>query len=468
MEKETLITTSAQTAPTLIYGVTTKREKIAYSLGDVGCNFIWSFASAFLTLYYTDSVGLSAAFLGTMMLIARILDGASDIAMGAVIEKTRTRWGKARPWILIACVPFALSLVLIMNVPGSLSEQGKNAYAFLSYIFMAVICYTIVNLAYHAMLPRISLNQQDRSVISGLRTFLTLMLVLLLNIVTPLLLESFGGQKSQRAWTIVSSAYALIALGLLLITFFGTKEKVELRSEVKAEKIPLIVSLKAVATNKYFYLVLALFVVNYISAGLTGVGLYYARDVLGDVNFFGLISLAGVSPMLIGIPLIPFLFKKFGKRNSIRFGFALCILGGLLTLTNPTNAGVYLASSVIKGFGGIPFIVAMFTLSADITDYGEWKSGIRAEGFAYSCTTFGIKLGTGVGSAMLGWILAWGRYDADAAVQSEPAINAMILLAVVIPLVISAIQLILIQFWDLDKHLPDIQKDLQERKLQKG
>lgn len=444
--------------------VTNTREKISYALGDVGCNFIWSFTASFLTLYYTDCVGLSAAFIGTMMLMSRLLDGLSDIGMGVVIEKTQTRWGKARPWILFASMPFAISLILIMNIPGGLTSQGKNIYAFITYIFMVVICYTIVNLSYHAMLARITISQEDRNVISVVRMTLVLVSILILNTITPQVLNLVGGIKEQKAWSTVALIYASIAFVLLLICFFGTKEKVDTGEKEQSEKLPLSTSLKAIATNKYFYITALLFVCCYLVQGLNGVGIYYARDILGNTNLFGMMSIAQMVPMLIGIPLMPLLFKKFGKMQVIRGGFMISIIGSLMVLLNPYHVILYMTATVLKGIGSIPFSVAMFTLAADLVDFGEWKSGIRAEGFAYSGTSFGMKVGTGLGAALLGWLLSWGHYDASLTQQMQSAKDAMIIIAVIIPLTLSIIQLGLTLLWDLDKKYPNIQSELEARR----
>ena len=148
----------------------TTLEIILYGLGDVGVNIIWALPSSFLMLYYTDSVGISAAYIGTMMLICRLFDGVSDILMGVIIDKTHTKWGKARPWLLFMGLPLIVSVFLTFHVPGSWSENAQKVYSFVTYFVMSVICYTAVNLAYHSMLPRFSLTSQDRSVTSVIRS----------------------------------------------------------------------------------------------------------------------------------------------------------------------------------------------------------------------------------------------------------------------------------------------------------
>lgn len=447
--------------------ITTPREKVCYALGDVGCNFIWGIASTFLMMYYTNSAKLNPAWVGTMMLVARLLDAFSDILMGVVIEKTNTRWGKARPWIIIGSVPFALSLVLLLNVPAGFSEFGKQAYAFLTYVFMAVICYTMVNLAYHSMLPRISTDQQDRSVASTVRSFGVMIISVAINFVTPAVLEAFGGFGSQEAWTKISVMYAVIAFICLALCFAGTKEKIADNTK-KAEKVNLKDSLKTVATTKYFYIIIGLFVAHYITTGTGGVSIYYFTYVIEKTDLFGVNTLGVVIGTLVATLFVPVLFKKFSKRKVILAGFLIAAIATVIALFHPENPFLYMGVNIVRALTLAPFTVNMFTLSADLVDYGEWKKGIRAEGFAYGSTSFGMKVGTGLGTAMLGWILAWGGFNAEAAVQSSQAETAMIVCALVIPIIVYVIDSILIFFWDIDKIFPQIQKDLNEKRAKEA
>jgi len=427
--------------------------KLCYAAGDIGCNFVWTFVSGFLMLYYTDSVRMSAAFVGTMLFICRVFDGGSDIVMGFIIEKTHTRWGKARPWILFSCLPLAVSLMLIFNVPGTLGETGKHIYIYATYIFMAVICYTAVNLSYNAMLPRFSLTSHDRNIVSAIKGLAVIVAALAISIITPLLLNAFGGQQSQSAWRMISGLYAAVGLVMLLITFLGVKEKIppNIDSEGKLVQIPIKKALSILLKNKYFYLATALFVVFYAITGTGGVTIYFARDVLGDANLFGLISAVAIFPMLIGIPVLPALYKKFGKRNIMLLGTLVTAAGCALQLINPDNLTFYLVFAVIRGFGSIMFSLPIFTLASDIVELDERRHGMRTEGLVTSVNSFGIKVGTGLGSALVGWLLTLGKYNADAAVQLQSSLNAMILLQIGLPLIFNVLLAVLLIFWDIEK-----------------
>ena len=193
-------------------GTTSMLEKLAYAIGDGGVNFIWTFSGSFLAYYYTESVLLSAAFIGTMMLICRIFDGLSDIVMGVIIEKTHTKIGKARPWFGLSIIPLAILFNLVYRVPSGFSASGKTIYAAVTYFAMTVIVYTANNLSFHAMLSRISLDKDDRNKISSIRGIFAVVCGLATIILTNALLATHGGEASQNAWNYVVNLNTVIFL----------------------------------------------------------------------------------------------------------------------------------------------------------------------------------------------------------------------------------------------------------------
>lgn len=352
--------------------------------------------------------------------------------------------------------------MLALNIPASWTIAGKEVYAYLTYIFMAVFCYTAVNLAYHAMLPRVSMNRDDRNVTSALRVVFSLMLTLLLNIGTPVALRIFGGARSQSAWSILSVIYAVLAFVCLMVTFLFVKERVPLNQESDGSyaKIPIKDSAKAVMTNKYFYIVLGINIITNFAVGSLGLAVYYTRDILGNEDYFGLTTIFMILPMLLAQPFIPALVKKFSKKG-VCIGAAICILiGGLMPLINPYSLTLYLLSTVLKGLGSAPITGLSPTMAADLVDYGEWKSGIHAEGFAFSTTSFGSKVGTGIGAALIGWTLAIGNYNPALAVQTDATKQALIAANVGLLVVTGIILLLLFLFWDYEKLYPIIHDDM--------
>jgi GPH family glycoside/pentoside/hexuronide:cation symporter len=365
--------------------------------------------------------------------------------------------------------PFAISLILLFNVPSEFSEGAKNVYVFLTYCFMAVICYTAVNLGYHAMLPRFSLTSQDRSSVSVIRQIVVLIAVLLMTSLTPTLLALFGGEHDQRAWSVVSAIYAVLALVFVLLTFFGVKEKLPVTvagSDGIVQKPRLKQSVIMLLSNRYFYISVFLFVAYSLSNGGGGAVIYYARDVLGNANMFALFSIASVVPMVVGMPFVPALFLKFGKRKSMMAGLVAAILAAAAALINPYSVPLVLASLIIRGFGLVPLSGGIFTLAGDIVDFNELKTGIRAEGIATSANSFGSKIGTGLGSALLGWMLAFGKYDGSLTVQPPSAIGAMIMLMHVVPIIIYSVSFVLLAFWNMDQYAAEISAMMKRKEEQ--
>lgn len=431
-------------------------EKLAYSLGDSGAGFVWTFTGSFLTLYYTDSVLLSAAFVGTMMLVTRICDGISDIAMGFVIERTHTKIGKARPWFGLSILPLIISFLLMFRVPQGLSDQKKCIYVAVTYFVMTVLIYTVNNLSFHSMLSRISLTQDDRNKISSIRGIFAFITGLVLSIGTTTLLKTFGGESSQYAWSTISLIYGGICLVFQTICFLFTREKITADGETENGRISYGDTIKtgimALLKTKYFYLSVIVFICSYIISGSTlGVSVYYARDVLGNSGYYAFIAICYVLPMVIGMVLVPHLVKKFSKRKVMVCSGLLAAVGYLIGILFPYELKMVLASTVIGSLGSSPFSSIMFTLAPDIVDHLETKIGIRIEGLATSATSFGMKVGTGLGSAMIGWGLAIGMYNPQAEQQPHTALIAEIMLLFAIPLIATVIRSISMIFWDIDR-----------------
>ena len=438
------------------------REKLSYAFGDMGCNFVWSTVSMFLTLYYTDSVGISAAVVGTIMLVTRLLDGVTDLVFGTILDRTHTKWGKARPWILWSMPMMAIGLILTFHVPSAFSETGKIVYASVTYIFVAAFAYTASNLSYNALLSLMTANQEERTSTSTIRFICTFATAIVLSSVTMPLVNTIG-------WSGTSILYAVLSAICFLITFSGSKERYqEEKKEEKKEQVSVIDGFRLLFKNKYFIPITLLFVAVYTASGLSGgIGIYYAREIIGNENAFGLINMANMIPIVIGLPLFPVLAKRFGKWKCMMAGTLMQIVGILLVLTQPESLTMLLIGQVIRGLGMAPNTAGLFALVADGVFYGEWKNGVRQDGLFNSVTSFGMKVGTGLGSAIVGWGLAIGNYNAQLAAQTEETLMAIKVLYLVLPLIIMAAGLVFLGFSNIDKIYPTMEKELAER-AQKG
>ena len=442
-------------------------EKLMYGVGDAGGAMLLTFPGSYLTLYYTDSVGMAVAFVGTMLLVCRLLDGISDILMGILIDRTYTKWGKARPWFVLSVIPLALSFLALFMMPENLSSSGQQIYAYVTYFLLTVAFYTINNVAYHAMLQRFSLTAADRGTVSAVRSFLCVVFAAGLSIATPILIPILGGEESQQTWTTLVLIFGGISTICLLITAIGIKEKLPAlklndATAKKESKEDTQKAVKILLRCPYFYIAGAISLVWFTSFNMTGINYYYARDVLGDGELASVLSIVSMMPMLIAMPFVPVLFNKLGKRKTVMIGLIIGAVASLCILIDPHSVVINAVFLVIKCIGGAPLMAAVATLAGDVTDYNQMRTGIRSEGATTSVYSVGVKLGTGLGGAVVAWALAVGHYDANLAVQPASATTAMIVTLCVIPAVLYIIGAVLMSYWDLEKYQDEIQAFMEK------
>lgn len=436
------------------------KEKVGYGLGDVASNLVFAAISDFLVFYYTDVAGASAATIGTIILLSRLLDGFTDIGMGFIVDKTNSKHGKARPWMLWLAIPFTLSAIMLFTVPD-LGGVGMLIYIAITYNLVHII-YTAINIPYGVLNARMTQDSYQRATLNIFRMFGALLATVTIMFLTIPLVEMFGG--GQKGWTITFTIFGILAGILFLITFSTTKERV---TAVNAEesKVPLKKGMKALFKNKYWALMVLFSLVTYTVNGLNaGLGVYYAQYILDNPALVGPLGFAGLFPVMIGLLFVAPIIKKFGKRNSMIIGLILGIIGTVIIAINPTSFTLVLIGSVVRGIGGVPVAASFFAMLADTIEYGEWKTGIRTEGLVYSAGSFGTKVGSGLGAAAMGWFLALGGYVGGVAEQTDSAINMIMFLFIWAPAIIAIIQIAILAFYKLDKIYPQILADLQSRK----
>lgn len=438
----------------------TWKETLAFAVGDGGCNLVWTTVGSYLTLYYTDSVGLAAGVIGTLMLLARLLDGVSDIIMGSIIDRTHTRWGKARPWILWSAPFMFIGMILMFSIPSSWEYGGKLAFACATYVLMSAVIYTACNLSYNTLLSLAAPDPKDRVNMSSIRFFITMCTVLFINYNCTDFVNKFG-------WTGMSVIFGGVGFVLLLITFFGTKERTNLEANTSKteEKIPVGTSFKLLFQNKYFIFLTLVFVLNYTILGVNnGLRIYFARDVIGNVGLMGTLTLCFILPKLVGNLAYPFINKLLGKWKSMMIGYGIELIGVLIMACTEASFTTAAAGLVCLGIGGIPHNAGLFAMVADVIDYGEYKTGVRLDGLTNSSASFGMKVGAGLGSAIVGWGLAWAAYDGTLAAQTAATVAGIKTVFTVVPAVLIVIGMVCLFFCNVDKIYPEVSKALAEKK----
>ena len=433
-------------------------ERLSYALANIGGNLVYTTISSFVTLYYTDSVGIAAATAGTMMLIARIFDGFSDIIMGGIIDKTHTKWGQARPWFMISILPLVISLILVFTIPDSMSYTGKVVWMYVTYIFSAVIAYTASTLSVVAMQALMTGDVRQRMSLNSLYQIFGFVIIIALNMITPNVYGAIG-------WRNMAFLYAALSAVCLIIPALVCKETKHLTAEgdekQEEQKVSLKVGIPLLVRNKYFWIILVLSIANYIGIGtFNGAGIYFTTNVLHNPGLFGLLTIAGMGPTILLTGFVPKVATKLGKKNTLFVGYILQTAGfGLAFLAN-ANLPLILAGLVVKGIGLAGVAGLLIPMIGDVIDYGELQNGMRLDGLTNSVSSLGIKLGTGLGSALVGWLLAWGAYQAGAEVQPDSAIFAMRLLVGGIPAIVNLVGVGFSFFFNVER---DVQK-LRESK----
>ena len=413
-------------------------SKLAYGCGDAGCNVVWGAMSAWLMYYYTNVAHVSALSIGTIMLISRFIDGITDIIMGLIVDNTKSKHGKARPWLLRMAIPFAIATVAMFSVPD-FDTKTKLVYIFVTYNLVNTF-YTGINVPYGALSSLMTQDQYERSLLNIFRVVFAQIANFIVAATTMPLIQALGG--TSRAWSMTYAIFTGVAVILFIINFLGTKEVVGEEAS-KRETVPVKIGLKALIRNKYWIIVTTLGAFTSIfSALMISVNTYYSQYILNNVNLASILNSAYMIPMVITLLCIAPIVKRIGKRYTNVLGWSIILLRG-------------------AGFACVMGV--QFAFIADTVEYGQWKSNVRTEGLIFSAQSFGGKFGAGIGSALVGGVLAMGAYDGSLSVQPDTAITAIKVLYLGLPIVVIFIQLLLMIPYRLDKEYPQIIADLKQR-----
>jgi GPH family glycoside/pentoside/hexuronide:cation symporter len=442
------------------------REKVSYGLGDTACNIIFSLITTYLILFYTDYAGISPAVIGMVVLVSRIFDGGSDILMGVITEKTKSKYGKARPWVLWMAVPFAVSGVALFLVPAGATELVKVIYVFVTYNLATTVVYTAINLPYGALAAMMTRDQNERAVTNVMRMVLAFLGRILATSFTLPFVELLGG--TQRSWVIVSAVFCVIAMILLFICFANTKERVQIEA-AREKKVSAKEGLLALIHNVYWLKSLSLWGILSIYATVNGMALpYYCKYILGNQNYTGTIFAVEQACVILGIVILPMLIPRFGKRNLALFGSIVAIAGQFLLMLDTQSYQFAVVSSAVKGLGQAPLFGVIFSFIADAVEYGQWKTHVRQEGMIFSAASVGSKVGAGLSSAVVGGILAMSGYiasDGSEGIVHQPqdALSAISSIFVWGAVIIWGAAVAILYFYKLDKIYPSMMRELEAR-----
>lgn len=460
--------------------VTAKEKWLGYLLGPCGALLLNAVLATYLNVYYTDVLHFTYVWEGVFLVVfplaSKVLDAVTNVIMGYIIDRTKTKQGKARPWLLISAPLLFVTGVLLFVVPEG-NETVQVIWVIASYNLFYSFAYTIFNMSHNLMVPLSTRNTLQRGGLSVFNQISTIMMSgILVALVFPFVIRPIMGSGKVN-WIIVMSILSAIALPLTLIEYYYTKERVteEQASDNTEKKVPFLTQLKIVLTDKYMVVMFLYFLIYTFSSSLKNIGLvYYCDNVLGEYNdgktqMF--VSVIGGIPMGIGIFAVWPLAKKIGKRNLTLIGFILYSLGSAICWAAPENMAVVLTGQFIKNIGGLPCAYVFMALFADGLDHIEWKSGIRCDGTAMSIYNIIAVAIVGVATAVFNAMLSSTGYIEPETVdgvtiafeQSESVKNAITFAFVGLEAITGIVLAGLLVFLSVEKNIERKHKVILER-----
>lgn len=435
-------------------------KKICYGSGAAGGNVVSTLLASFLLSYYTDTAMLSAAAIGTMFVVCRLLDGVTDLGMGAIVDKTNTKIGKARPWLILSAPLMCIGMILILSVPQGFENTGKMVWAYLTYIFLNCIAYTIFGISHAALLARMTRDNKERNTTSVVSSICNNLAGLVIGTITTFLYTSVG-------WFMTGVILGIIAMILILIPGLTIQEVIGMDDNgvERKETLPMKQQLPAVLKNRYFWLCIIVGAMTLLmNANAIASMVYYCNAVLEEPMFMATLMSIGQAPGIIVLLFMPYFSNKFSKRNFMLIG-CVCLIAGFAVLgLAGSNHVLLILGTILRSIGAGPIFAGTYALIADACDYGEWKTGIRSEGLMSASSSIGSKVGIGFGSAITGWILAAVGYDGAAATQTAAVKAGITFDFSWLGMIFSIGLLIAILFMDVEKYIPEIREDLGKRK----
>lgn len=461
--------------------VTPGEKWLGYLVGPAGALLFNAVLATYLNVFYTDVLKLTGiwggAFLMIFPIVSKVIDAITNIIMGQIIDRTRTKEGKARPWLLLSAVLMAITGILLFTVPTA-SETVQVIWVMVSYNLFYSIAYTIYNMSHNLMVPLSTRNTTQRGSLSVFNNISSVMIsgIIVALIFPMVVMPMLGANKSL--WLLVMSVLSILALPLTLVEYFFTKERVTEEGGDAMEAKPIREQLKAVIHDKYWVVIILYYIVYTLGVCFKNSALvYYCNYVLGSYNdgiTQMLVSVIGGIPMGIGIFAVWPLAKKFGKRNVTLVGFILYAIGGAVCLIAPKNMVIVLIGQFIKNIGGLPCAYVFMALFADVLDHIEWKHDFRCDGLSTSIYTIISTVCVGVASGVMNLCLARSGYVAPefieatgetiGAVQNAATQNVFTFFFLGLEIVTAVILILLLRHLSVEKTIDREQAEIKARR----
>jgi GPH family glycoside/pentoside/hexuronide:cation symporter len=439
------------------------REKIGYGLGDTASHFVWDMVGFWILIFYTDTFGISAAAAGTIMLIARVWDMLSDPIMGIIADRTQTRWGKFRPYILWMALPYSVLAVLAFTTPN-IGETGKVVYAAITY-FLLMTVFTAINLPYSSLGAVMTADSYERAGLNSYR-FVAAFAGQLIVSGTALSLALFLGKGDQtKGYQYTLILFAIISFILFMITFRTTRERV---APPKEQQVNLKEDLKNLLKNRPWVILFFVGIISFVMFAMQNLSVaYYFKYYVGNESQVQWFNITGTLALIAAIPLSKPLAKRFGKKTIFLLSSLISgLFFILLYIPDNENIGTIFTLNILAKMAYAPAVPLLWTMLGDAADYSEWKFGRRSTGLVFSAATFAQKAGWGIGGALAGWLLALFQFEANVE-QTATALTGIRLMISIFPGILYMSCALLLIFYTIDQDtVLKIQEDLENRRAE--
>lgn len=443
-------------------------NKVGYGSGDMAGNVVYSFLSSFIMIYLTNIVGLNAGIVGTLIAVSKLFDGVTDIFFGAMIDKTKSRLGKARPWMLYAYIGCAVTLVANFAIPTNMGKFAQYAWFFIAYTLLNAVFFTANNIAYAALVALVTKNSKERVEMGSWRFIFAFSTVLIIQSVTVKFVQILGG--GAHAWKVVAIVFAIVGVIVNTISVFSVKElpEEELNGDGvvddEIEKYGLVEAAKLLFSNKYYIMISVTYIVQQTYSAMLNMGIYYMTYVLLNEDLYAVFSWAINIPLIIALIITPTLVAKWKGLYKLNIvGYAIATVGRALVVVAAYMHSVPLMIlfTAVSSFGQGPWQGDMGAVVANCSEYTYLTKGKRIDGTMYSCTSFGTKLGGGIGTALTGWLLAASGFNGEVVTQSASCLNMLHFMYLWFPVILALIITFIMTKMNVEK----ANEELKSRRL---
>ena len=432
-------------------------HKIGYGSGDIAGNCVYALLTAFMMIYLTDTIGLSMGVVSTLIALSKVFDGVSDFFFGRMIDKTKTKMGKARPWMLWAYIGCAITLVACFSIPTNWGQTAQYIFFFLSYTLLNAVFFTANNIAYASLTALITKNTSERVQIGSFRFIFAFATKIVIEAVTIFAVEWLGG--GVMGWRLIAIIYAIVGLITNTYSVFSVKELPEADDEMEEEreeehKLTFLQSFKVLLKNKYYIIISCSYILTQLYASVIGMGTYYAKYILGNEELFSDLSLGINITMVVALTILPYVIRKMGGMYKLNiWGYVLAALGrvGVMAAAYMGSFPLMIAFTAVSTIGIAPLQGDLNALIASCSEHTTLKTGYKLEGMMYSCSSLGLKLGGALGTAICGWLLDAAGYVENAAVQTAATVNMLNFLYLWMPIILCAAVGFLLVFLRVEK-----------------